>query len=320
MNNSFRVDAREVQIKNLDSGANVGNASVWLRFARSLAAIAVCAVSLCSFLLASVSTTRAQSLYGSIRGTITDSGGGVIPDVAVTATNMATGVSQQQKTRQDGTYSSLQLAVGDYSIKAEKDSFKTFSATGIHLDVNTVYTRDIRLDVGAVTEVVEVQASAVQVETSTSQLGTVIDSNQIVNMPLIGRNFVNLQALEPGVVGGSDRFGSNFNFATNGGQSQFNVFLIDGTDTNDQVLNTTTFIPSPDALAEFRMVSSTLNPEYARSSGAILSTVMKSGTNTFHGDAFDFYRDTFLNTADPFTLKRQVYHQNDFGGTIGGPV
>jgi len=294
----------------------------WLRSASLCLTLSVCASSLCVILLVSVSTARAQTLYGSIRGTITDSTGGVVPDVAVTATNVATNIVQQVKTGQDGTYRFLQMGIGDYSVAAEKTGFRPFTATRIHLDVNTVYTQDIQLAVGTLTEQVEVVASSVQVETSSSQLGTVVESNQIVNMPLLGRNFVNLQELEPGVVGGADRFGTggHTDFATNGGESTFNVFLIDGTDTNDIVLNSTTFVPSPDALSEFRMVTSTLNPEYSRSSGAILTALIKSGTNSFHGDAFDFYRDTFLNSKDPFTDARQLYHQNQFGGTIGGPV
>jgi hypothetical protein len=160
------------------------------------------------------------------------------------------------------------------------------------------------------------------VETTTAQLGTVIDSNQILNMPLIGRDWVNLQALEPGVVAASDRFGTSGppDFATNGGQSQFNVFLIDGTETNDIDLNTPTFVVSPDAISEFRMVTSTLNPEYARSSGAIMNALIKSGSNSFHGDGFDFYRDTFLNARNYFATSPQTYQQNIFGGTLGGPA
>jgi hypothetical protein len=320
MRNTFGADARRNQIKILVN--DVMRNDAWLRFVRCVKTLPVCAVGLSIFLLVSASAAKAQSLYGSIRGTITDSTGGVVPDVTVAATNMATGVSQQVKTHSDGTYSFLQLAIGDYSVKAGKTGFQTFNATRIHLDVNTVYTQDIHLTVGAMTEQVEVEASAIQVETNSSQLGVVIDSNQIVNMPLIGRNFVNLQQMQPGVVGGADRFGTgtSTNYATNGGESQFNVFLIDGTDTNDLVLNTNTFIPSPDAISEFRMVSGTMNAEYARSSGAIVSAVIKSGTNSFRGDAFDFYRDTFLNSKDPFTGKRQLYHRNEFGGTIGGPV
>jgi hypothetical protein len=300
--------------------ARIHKAAARLRFGSLRLTLPMCALTLCVFLFVSPGTAKAQS--GSIRGIITDQTGGVVPDVAVTATNMATNVVQQVKSHQDGAYSFLQLAVGDYTVRAEKTGFKVFTATRIHLDINTVYTQDIQLTVGAVTELVEVEASGVQVETGSAQLGTVIDSNQIVNMPLLGRNFVNLQALQPGVMGGADRFGvsGQTDFATNGGESQFNVFLIDGTDTNDIVLNTTTFIPPPDALSEFRMVTSTVNPEYARSSGAILSALIKSGTNRFHGDAYDFYRDTFLNGKDPHTHNRQTYHSNDFGGTIGGPV
>jgi hypothetical protein len=320
MRNTFGADTSRNQIKILVIDMMRNDA--WLRFVRCLKTIPVCAVGLSIFLLVSASAAKAQSLYGSIRGTIMDSTGAVVPDVTVAATNMSTGVSQQVKTHADGTYSFLQLQIGDYSVKVAKTGFQTFNATKIHLDVNTVYTQDIRLTVGTMTEQVEVEASAVQVETSTSQLGVVVDSNQIVNMPLLGRNFVNLQLLQPGVVGGADRFGTgtSTNFPANGGESQFNVFLIDGTDTNDLVLNTNTFIPSPDAISEFRMVSGTMNAEYARSSGAIVSAVIKSGTNSFHGDAFDFYRDTFLNAKELFTKQRQPYHQNDFGGTFGGPV
>jgi Carboxypeptidase regulatory-like domain len=266
------------------------------------------------------SAARAQELYGSIRGTVTDQSGAAVPDVTLTATNEATNVAHTVTSTADGTYSFLQLAIGDYTVRAEKTGFQPFSATKIHLDVNTVYQLPIRITLGAVTQEVTVQANPVQVESTTPQLGTVIDANQIVNMPLIGRNFVNLQALQPGVMSGSDRFSVNYNFATNGAQSQMNLYLIDGTETNDIALNTPGFIPSPDALQEFRLVTSTLNPEYSRSSGAILNTVFKSGTNSFHGDAFDFYRDTFLNARNYFAPTREIYHQNLFGGTLGGPV
>jgi hypothetical protein len=263
---------------------------------------------------------KADELYASIRGTVADQTGAAVPGVTVIATNAATGVSQRVTSGSDGTYGFLQLPVGDYIVRAEKTGFRAFNTTQIHLDVNQVYTLPVQMSLGEMSQEVTVQANPTQVEMTTPQLGVVIDANQIVNMPLIGRNFVNLQALQPGVVGASDRFGDNYNYATNGGQSQFNVFLIDGTDTNDLPLNTTTFVPSADAIQEFRMVSSTLNPEYARSSGAILNALMKSGTNSLHGDAFEFYRDTFLNAKDYFTHNRQIYHQNEFGATIGGPV
>jgi Carboxypeptidase regulatory-like domain len=282
---------------------------------------------LCVLLSLNVNVVQADNLYGSIRGTVTDQSGAGVPGVAVTATNTATGVSQQVTTQNDGTYSFLQLAIGDYSVRAEKAGFQAFTATSVHIDVNTVYTQDIKLSVGTISQEVTVQANQVQVETSTPQLGTVIDSNQIVNMPLIGRNFVYLQQLQPGVMATSDRFGNNGSgnpdFSTNGAQSQMNVFLIDGTDTGDIALNTASFIPSPDAIAEFRMVTSVLNPEYARSSGAIVNALIKSGTNSFHGDAFEFYRDaSLLDAANYFAVPHlpSDYQQNLFGGTIGGPI
>jgi Carboxypeptidase regulatory-like domain len=282
---------------------------------------------LCVLVSLNVNVAQADNLYGSIRGTVTDQSGAGVPGVAVTATNTATGVSQQVITSNDGSYNFLQLAIGDYSVKAEKTGFQTFTATRVHLDVNTVYVQDVKLTVGTVSQEVTVQANQVQVETSTPQLGTVIDANQIVNMPLIGRDFVYLQQLEPGVMAASDRFGNNGDtapaFSTNGAETQMNVFLIDGTDTGDIALNQPSFLPSPDAIAEFRMVTSVLNPEYARSSGAILNAVIKSGTNSFHGDVFDFYRDAaLLDSANYFAVPHlpSDYQQNLFGGTVGGPV
>src|SRR5712692_295313 len=140
----------------------------------------------------------------------------------------------------------------------------------------------------------------------------------IRDMPLNGRNWITLQQLQPGVVSSSDRFTTNF--ATNGSQTQQNSYLINGTDSNDLPLNSPIVIPSPDAIAEFRLVTNTINPEYGRNSGAVLNAVIKSGTNHFHGSGFDFYRDTFLNTKDFFTHVPATFHQNQFGGTIGGPI
>jgi len=260
---------------------------------------------------------KADNLYASIRGRVVDQGGGAIPDAKVVALNLGTGISYPSTTTKDGSYIFQQLPIGDYKVTAEKQGFNTFVAAGIHLELNQAFGLDIKLEVGSISQEVVVEASQVQVETSSPQLGTVIDSNQIVNMPLIGRNWINLQQLQPGVVAASDGRG---NFATNGSESQQNSYLIDGTDTNDLPLNTPLIVPSPDAIAEFRMVTSTINPEYGRNSGAVLNAATKSGSNRFHGDGFEFYRDTFLNTRNFFAKTPQIFHQNLFGGTIGGPV
>jgi hypothetical protein len=139
----------------------------------------------------------------------------------------------------------------------------------------------------------------------------------IVDMPMNGRNWTALQQILPGVVAAADRLGT---YATNGSEVDQNSFLVNGVDTNDLPLNTPLVIPSPDAIAEFHMVTNTINPEYGRNSGAILNAVTKSGTNSFHGSGFEFFRDTGLNTRNFFTPKPSVFHQHQFGGTIGGPV
>jgi Carboxypeptidase regulatory-like domain len=256
-------------------------------------------------------------LYAKIQGTVTDPTGAVLNGVKLTATNVGTNIPFSAETHADGNYVFLNLPIGTYRVTATSAGFRTFTATGITLVLDQVYALNIKMELGQVSEQVLVEASNVQVETTSTQLGTVINGDTIVDMPLNGRNWTQLQLLQPGVMGSADRFGT---FSTNGSQSQQNSFLINGQDSNDLPLNTPLIIPSPDAIAEFSMVTNTINPEYGRNSGAILNAAIKSGTNHFHGSGFDFYRDTFLNTKDYFTHKAAIFHQNQFGGTIGGPV
>ncbi len=264
-----------------------------------------------------VHPAKADNLYASIRGRALDQAGAAMPGVKVTATNVATGISSSVVTNQDGEYVFQQLAIGDYNLTAEKQGFRTFAVSKIHLDVNQVYVQDVKMEVGQISETVTVEANPVQVNTTSAELGTVVSASQIVNIPLIGRNWVNLQQIQPGVVAAADARGD---FSTNGSQTQQNSYLINGTDTNDLPLNTPLIIPSPDAIEEFKMVTNVINPEYGRNSGAVINAITKSGTNEFHGDAFDFYRDTFLNARNFFAKSPQVFHQNQFGGTIGGPI
>ncbi len=160
--------------------------------------------------------------------------------------------------------------------------------------------QDIKLELGAVSETVTVsEAGQTQVETTSIELGTTINDTTILNMPLNGRNFDELQQLEPersGPVGRAGRRLRHGNYATNGSQPDQNSYLLNGTDNNDLPLNQVQIDPSPDAVAEFKMVTGTFNPEYGRNSGAIVNVIIKSGTNNFHGDGFDFYRDTSLNS------------------------
>jgi Carboxypeptidase regulatory-like domain len=274
-------------------------------------------------LASALSFLNADELGARIRGNIIDPSGAGVPGAEVTATNVSTRVEVKVPTADDGSFQFLALPVGEYNVTASKSGFRNFTARNIKLELNQVYDLPISLEVGQVSESVQVDANPVQVETTTTQMGTVISGEQIVDLPLNGRNWTSLEQLVPGVVSGSDRFGSAGaygNYATNGSQSQQNSFLINGADSMDLRLNAPLIVPSPDAIGEFNLIDSTINPEYGRNSGGILNAVIKSGTNQFHGDAFEFYRDTFLNARNFFQSTAPVFHQNQYGGTLGGPI
>src|SRR5215831_1241927 len=260
---------------------------------------------------------KADDLYARIQGTVADATGAAAPGVKLTATNTGTNIPYEATSGTEGNYQFLNLPVGTYIVKASKSGFRAVTSTAIRLTVEQIYVLNITMEVGQLSETVTVEANPVQVNSSSAQLGTVIESSQIVDIPLLGRNWVNLQQTQPGVVAAADARGG---FATNGSETQQNSFLINGTDTNDLPLNLPLIIPSPDAIEEFRMVTNVINPEFGRNSGAVINAITKAGTNEFHGDAFDFYRDTFLNARNFFAKKPQVFHQNQFGGTLGGPI
>jgi len=261
---------------------------------------------------------QAQEVIAHIRGTVTDPSGAGIPGATVKATNTQTQVSTTVPSMDDGGFEFLSLTPGIYDVTVTKDGFRTFTANKITLALNQIYNLAVPMEVGQITESVQVEGNLAQVESTVTQLGTLITAQQIVDMPLIGRNWTTLEQLAPGVQASSDRFGSGA-YATNGSQTQQNSFLIDGADSNDIAINTPLVIPSPDAIQEFNLVSSTMNAEYGRNSGGILNAIIKSGTNEFHGSAFEFFRDTSLNDPNFFN-QPNVFHQNEFGGTIGGPI
>jgi hypothetical protein len=266
----------------------------------------------------------ADNLYGTIRGTVTDQSGATVPNAAVTVTNTGTGITRTTTTTADGSFDIENLqAPGAYDVTVTASGFTKFASTGIQLNVNQIYVANATMQVGATATQVTVEANPAQINTTSMELGTTITGNTITDLPLNGRNWIQLQQLQTGVVGGSDRFGTGSmgtNFSTNGAETQQNSFLVNGVDTADISLNTAGVIPSPDAIGEFHMVTSTINPEYGRNSGAILNAVIKSGTNAIHGDAFEFYRDTGLDARNFFQQTVTPFHQNQFGGTLGGPV
>jgi hypothetical protein len=264
-----------------------------------------------------------------IKGTVTDSTNAVIPGVTVTATNEATGVVYTTKTNSAGDYLFPELPVGSYTVKVTNAGFKTFAATGIVLTIDQEYVEPVQLSAGGTSDVVEVKADSLQVNTTDMQLNNIVGSTQMEELPLIGRNFTGLELTLPGIQASSDRFTGNY--SASGSQTQQSEFLINGADTNDLALNTPTYLANLDAIDQFNLIEGPLNAEYDRNSGGIVSATLKQGTNHIHGDIFEFYRDTFLNTNNwfqktfsPTTGARTdtiaKYHQNIFGGTIGGPI
>ncbi|HEY6922966.1 MAG TPA: carboxypeptidase-like regulatory domain-containing protein, partial [Steroidobacteraceae bacterium] len=227
--------------------------------------------------LLSTSPARADEVYGTVRGVVTDPSGAVIAGVKVTATNVDTGVQKTVTSGPDGSYEIVQLpAPATYRVTAKQAGFKAFVAQDLQLGLNQIYVLDISIEVGGVTQEVTVKAAPAQVEGTSMQLGASLTGSQIVDLPLNGRDWIQLQQTLPGVVASID-FPDNF--STSGSRAQDNGFLVNGTDANDLALNTPLVVPSPDAIAEVNMITNTINPEYGRNGGAIMNAVTKSGTN-----------------------------------------
>lgn len=253
----------------------------------------------------------------SVHGIVTDVSGAVVPDAKITALDTATGIKTVTTSNRSGYYIFPQLQVGPYKITVTAPGFETYVAADLTLNVND--NREVKavLKVGATTQTVEVSATAVQVETSNTQLEQIASSEQLEGIPLEGRDPAGLQKLEPGVVESSDRFGT---FSSNGSQTAQNSYMVNGVDIGDPALGNEGIQVNPDALEEENIVTSTMNPEFSRNSGATVNQVLKSGTNSLHGSGFELYRDTFLNNGNYLSPSRPVFHQNLYGGTLGGPV
>ncbi len=271
---------------------------------------------------------HAVDTNGRIKGTVTDPTSAVVAGAQVTATNLLTGVKYTTVSQKDGGYFFAQLPIGSYKITVAAPGFKTFEASGITLQIDQEYVEPVKLTVGDTSEVLAVSADAIQVNTTDMQLNNVVGAKQMVELPDISRSFTLYETIQPGVQASNDRFGS---YSANGAETQQSSYLINGADANDLPLNTVGLNPNLDAIAQFNLVTGPLNAEYDRNSGGIVSATLSSGTNQFHGDVFEFYRDTFLNTggyfnnvaATPTVPQHKLvtpYHQNIFGATLGGPI
>ena len=271
-----------------------------------------------SLLLWGTPLAKAQSVYAAIHGTVTDASGAVIPHATVTVVNTSTGISTKGAADDKGYYIFPQLQVGGpYTVTVAAPGFQTFVSSGLNLNVNDNRDLDATLKVGGSSQTINVAASAVQVDTSDTQLKQIVSADQLEQIPLEGRDPAGLGKLNPGVVESSDRFGT---FSSNGSQTPQNSYLLNGSDINDGPLQSEGIQVNPDALSQENIVTSTLNPEFARNSGQVVNEVIKSGSNALHGSGFEYYRDTFLNNGNYFSQTRPQFHQNLYGGTLGGPV
>jgi hypothetical protein len=264
-------------------------------------------------------TIQSQTTTATVHGTVTDASGAVIPDAKITATNTATNISTVTTTNKNGYFELPALQVGPYQVEVESANYQKFTSTGINLSANENREVNAKLSIGTSQTTVTVNASSVQVETSNTQLEQTVASTQIDSLPLFGRDAASLEKLSPGVVESSDRFGS---YSLNGSQTTSNSFQVEGIDNNDGPLQDEGLVINPDALQEENVIASTINPEFSRNGGAVINQVIKSGTNQLHGSGFEYYRDTFMNLGGYFAQNhvRPPFHQNLYGGTLGGPI
>src|SRR5690349_6626428 len=281
-------------------------------------------------LLAFASSTLAQKDTGSIVGTVKDSTGALIPDAKITLTETERGTTFVTSSDSSGEYVASPLNVGHYKVTVEKQGFKTAVAGPIELDVQQRAVVNVTLQVGEMVIRVEVNTAAPLLETETSELGQVVNNRQVVNLPLNGRNFAQLALLTAGTTpsepGARDEGG--YGCSANGGRSLQNNFLLDGVDNNSNLtdlLNETNYViqPSVDAIEEFKVQTNAYSAEFGRGNGAIINATIKSGTNRFHGSAYEFLRNEKFDAKNFFDDPNSPiapYKQNQFGVTFGGPL
>ncbi|MGB9515249.1 MAG: TonB-dependent receptor, partial [Candidatus Acidiferrum sp.] len=290
---------------------------------------------LCGFSLslAAVPASEAGRIYGSVQ----DATGAVITGVRITIANADTGLTRSAITDERGAYVFAQLPVGRYDILFAHAGFKPYRKRGIVVDVDSSLLVDVKLEVGEQPQEVRVQEGSIAVETSDTQMGDVITGEKMTAVPLDGRSYTDLLGLQPGVapatsltsdtqqdVGVSALSPSgelNPGTISINGQREFaNAFIVNGSDTEEDVNSGTAIIPNLDSIAEFRVLTGNVNAEYGEYSGGQINVVTKSGSNEFHGNVFEFLRNTELDAKNFFSPTRGIFQQNQFGGTFGGPL
>lgn len=266
---------------------------------------------------------------GRIIGRVADTSGAVLAGVNVTLVNEATGVTRDTKTNDNGDYDLVQVPVGTYRLEFDLKGFKKNVRRSVELDVNQVVTLNMSMQVGATQEVVDVTSEAPLVETTSTQLGAVVNDKAATELPLNTRDVYQLLQLQPGV---QSQLGANLFYGSsdagvvtvNGGRGRSNDYMVNGGNANDVFVNLPAIQPSPDAIQEFRVLTNSFDAEFGRNSGSVVNVITKSGTNKVHGDVFEFLRNTVLDSGNYFDkasgLPTADFKQNQFGGTLGGPI
>ncbi|HEU0119494.1 MAG TPA: carboxypeptidase-like regulatory domain-containing protein, partial [Bryobacteraceae bacterium] len=258
---------------------------------------------------------QGQGNTGSILGTVTDSSAAVIPNAKVMITNKGTGVKAESTSDSVGNYLFNFLQPGSYRVEAEVSGFKRFVRENVTLEMTRQLRIDVTLEAGQLTESVSVTATTPLLETETGSLATTIENRQVVSLPTINRNPQDFRLLVPGVVLNRDG-----NPVTQGGLVRKDPYYIDGAHSSSHVWSGNPVNPNPDVIGEFKVLTNSFSAEYGETSGAVMQSTTKSGTNSLHGTAFEFLQNDKLNAGNYYTATRPTLRRNQYGGTIGGPI
>src|SRR5580698_6090157 len=290
----------------------------------------VLAVGICICLAAMLmgSPLSAQSTFGSISGTVADTSGAAVPDAQVTLTSSGTGAKQTYTTSGDGLYSFVNLNPGEYRLDVEKAGFKHYKRESVVVQVQQAVRIDAVMEVGAVSQTVEVTAETPLLTPTDTSLGQVIDQRATNEIPLNGRNVFNLITLSPAAIAqggsGGSQVGQNpfswGNYQVGGSFGNESAEYIDGQPINIGYINLPVLIPDQDAVAEFKVQYNNLGPEWGKFAGGVVNLSTKGGTNQYHGEAYEYLRNKVLNATPFYDTSNPPYVQNQFGGTFGGPV
>jgi Carboxypeptidase regulatory-like domain len=291
-------------------------------------------LALLALVMLPLTALRAQVATADLLGTLTDPAGAIVPGAEITVTNTATAIARKQESDANGTFTFVLLPPGQYTVTVQKEGFKTQHESGITLTVGDRRRLDVSLAVGNVLQTVAVTSAATTLQTDSSSTGTLIPSKLIQELPLNGRNFITLVQLaagaadsSPGFSGGNAQFGGDDQRLTsqlqvNGQYSWANNYLIDGMDNNQRFIGTIIVKPAIESIQEMEVTTSNYGADLGRTAGAVVNMITRSGTNEFHGSAYEYFRNQVMDARNFFARSgsKQVYRQNQYGGSLGGPI